>query len=119
MSCISCLGAPEQQHQLTPISWMPDLSTTVMIGCPSLSLCPGFELPKLRWASVSSSELLPSWHSSSSSLFCDTRFRMWFKTQSCCIRTLLTGHKFPECPRHNLIPTSRSHDGMKYFPVHF
>jgi hypothetical protein len=37
INCMSCSGASEQRHQLTPISWTPDLSTIVIIGFPSLS----------------------------------------------------------------------------------
>src|SRR5882757_2691802 len=53
INCISRSGASGQQHQLTPISWIPDLSTTVMIGLSSLSRWPGFELPKPRSAAAS------------------------------------------------------------------
>ena len=74
MSCILRSGAPEQRHQLTPISWIPDLSTTVMIECPSLSLRPGLELLKLRCTAVSSSLLLLSWCSSSSLALCGCSF---------------------------------------------
>jgi hypothetical protein len=46
INCMSFSGAPGQRHQQMPISCTPDLSITVMIGFPFLSLRPGFEPPK-------------------------------------------------------------------------
>jgi hypothetical protein len=77
INCMSRSGASEQRHQATPISWTPDLSTTVMIGFPSLSRRPGFKRPKPRSPATSFSSLLPTWPSSSSQSSCILYFSKW------------------------------------------